>query len=60
LRAICRRYPQNIFASTLGDFPGVFGSYSDLLGPVATDDDEPCRSVRAKILQIAGAAHAGT
>jgi LysR family transcriptional activator of mexEF-oprN operon len=29
------------------------GSYSELLWPVATDDDEPCRFVRAKIVELA-------
>ncbi len=29
------------------------GAFSELLWPVATDDDEPCRFVRAKILEIA-------
>jgi LysR family transcriptional activator of mexEF-oprN operon len=29
------------------------GSYSELLWPVATDDDESCRFVRSKILEIA-------
>jgi LysR family transcriptional activator of mexEF-oprN operon len=33
-------------------FP-IAGSYSDLLWPVATDDDEPCRFVRSKIVAIA-------
>lgn len=31
------------------------GSYSDLLWPVTTDDDEPCRFLRAKIVEIARA-----
>jgi LysR family transcriptional activator of mexEF-oprN operon len=31
----------------------IKGSVADLLWPVATDDDEPCRFVRDKILQIA-------
>jgi len=31
------------------------GSYSELLWPVATDDDEPCRFARAKIVEIARA-----
>jgi len=29
------------------------GAFSELLWPVATDDDEPCRFVRSKILEIA-------
>jgi LysR family transcriptional activator of mexEF-oprN operon len=33
----------------------VKGSSSELLWPVATDDDEPCRFVRAKIVEIARA-----
>ena len=33
----------------------IKGSYSDLLWPIATDDDEPCRFVRAKIIAIARA-----
>lgn len=32
----------------------IEGSPLDLLWPVATDDDEPCRFVRAKIVAIAG------
>jgi DNA-binding transcriptional LysR family regulator len=31
----------------------IKGSVADLLWPVATDDDEPCRFVRDRILQIA-------
>lgn len=31
----------------------ITGSYSELLWPVATDDDEPCTYVRAKIVEIA-------
>ena len=31
------------------------GSHSDLLWPAATDDDEPCRFLRAKIVEIARA-----
>lgn len=31
------------------------GAYSDLLWPVTTDDDEPCRFLRAKIVEIARA-----
>ena len=31
------------------------GAYSELLWPLATDDDEPCRFVREKIVAIAGA-----
>ncbi len=31
----------------------IKGSYSELLWPVATDDDEPCRWIRAKIVAIA-------
>lgn len=34
----------------------IEGSPLDLLWPVATDDDEPCRFVRAKIAEIARAA----
>jgi LysR family transcriptional activator of mexEF-oprN operon len=33
----------------------IKGSYADLLWPVATDDDEPCRFVRGKIIEIAQA-----
>ena len=29
------------------------GSWSELLWPAATDDDEPCRFARAKIIEIA-------
>lgn len=29
------------------------GAQSELLWPVATDDDEPCRFTRAKIVEIA-------
>ena len=29
------------------------GSAGELLWPVATDDDEPCKFVRAKIIEIA-------
>ncbi len=31
----------------------IKGSYSDLLWPAATDDDELCRFLRAKIVEIA-------
>jgi LysR family transcriptional activator of mexEF-oprN operon len=31
----------------------IKGAYSDLLWPAATDDDEPCRFLRAKIVEIA-------
>jgi LysR family transcriptional activator of mexEF-oprN operon len=31
------------------------GSYSELLWPAATDDDEPCRFLRSKIVEIAQA-----
>jgi len=31
----------------------IAGSYSELLWPAATDDDEPCQYVRAKIVEIA-------
>jgi LysR family transcriptional activator of mexEF-oprN operon len=34
----------------------IAGSPLSLLWPVATDDDEPCRFVRAKIVEIAGKA----
>jgi LysR family transcriptional activator of mexEF-oprN operon len=33
----------------------IKGTYSDLLWPVATDDDEPCRFLRAKIVEVARA-----
>jgi LysR family transcriptional activator of mexEF-oprN operon len=33
----------------------IEGAFWELLWPAATDDDEPCRFVRAKILAIAGA-----
>ena len=33
----------------------IKGAYSELLWPVATDDDELCRFVRAKIVAIARA-----
>jgi LysR family transcriptional activator of mexEF-oprN operon len=29
------------------------GSYSELLWPIATDDDEPCKFIRTKIVEIA-------
>jgi LysR family transcriptional activator of mexEF-oprN operon len=32
----------------------IQGSYADLLWPASTDDDEPCRFVRAKIVEISG------
>lgn len=32
----------------------IEGSFSDLLWPIATDDDAPCRFARSKILAIAG------
>jgi LysR family transcriptional activator of mexEF-oprN operon len=35
------------------------GSYNELLWPVATDDDEPCRFVRARIVEIARSAALG-
>jgi LysR family transcriptional activator of mexEF-oprN operon len=31
----------------------IESSYAELLWPVATDDDEPCRFVRSKIIQLA-------
>jgi len=31
----------------------IKGGYAELLWPAATDDDEPCKFVRAKITEIA-------
>jgi LysR family transcriptional activator of mexEF-oprN operon len=39
-------------------FP-IEGSYSELLWPAASDDDEPCRFLRSRIVEIARASGPG-